>query len=74
LGSEVNTLDQKVSEYLEKQKPLQKEIMQKIQAIFLETLPNSEEQRLGVLPLIQWEILQCSNEESRSCRFCNHWI
>jgi hypothetical protein len=36
LGSEVNTLDQKVSEYLEKQKPLQKEIMQKIQAIFLE--------------------------------------
>jgi len=36
-------LDQKVYEYIEKQKSAQREIMQKIRAIFLETLPNSEE-------------------------------
>jgi len=36
-------MDQNVKKYIEKQKSPQKEILQKVRQIFLETLPNPEE-------------------------------
>lgn len=36
-------MDKQVNAYIEKQKSPQKEILQKVREIFLETLPNSEE-------------------------------
>ena len=36
-------MDKQVSEYIEKQKSPQKEILQKVRKIFLKTLPNCEE-------------------------------
>jgi hypothetical protein len=39
----VTAMDKQVEEYIEKQKPPQKEILQKVRAIFLDTLPGCEE-------------------------------
>jgi len=36
-------MEKQVEEYIEKQKPLQKEILQKVRKIFQETIPNCEE-------------------------------
>jgi hypothetical protein len=36
-------MDEKVKEYIEKQKSPQKEILQKVREIFLETIPNCNE-------------------------------
>ena len=43
-------MDKQVSEYINKQKSLQKEIIQKVRTIFLKTLPNFEEKKVwGVI-------------------------